>query len=218
MCDVLIWLRGGLTSTLLTPVLRQNPGRVDTVDFLCLGTRHFPGMILMILRLLSLIPTTLRHRSDLALENLALRQQLAVLNRRRRRPRLRKLDRFFRALLSRSWGHWKEALVIVKPETVLRWHRRRFASHWTRLSGRNGPGRPGKDREIRELIRKMAKSNLLWGAPRVGASVIECCWHGLKALYDKTLRPSLAFQVPVCRKTGVSVNFGWRCRQTSNNR
>ena len=127
----------------------------------------------MILQLLSLIPTALRVRSELALENLALRQQLAVLNRRRRRPKLRKLDRFFWVLLSRSWEHWKETLVIVKPETVLRWHRRRFASYWTRLSGHNGPGRPGKDREIRDLIRKMAKSNPLWGAPRVHGELLK---------------------------------------------
>jgi hypothetical protein len=67
-------------------------------------------MILMILRLLSLIPTTLRLSSELALENLALRQQLAVLNRRHGRPKLRKLDRFFWVLLSRTWEHWKETL------------------------------------------------------------------------------------------------------------
>ena len=121
--------------------------------------------MLAILRLLSLILTTLRLRSELALENLALRQQLAVLNRRHRRPKLRKLDRFFWLLLSRSWERWKETLIIVKPETVLRWHRRRCASYWTRLSRQDGPGRPGKDREIRELIRKMAKSNPLWGCP-----------------------------------------------------
>jgi hypothetical protein len=106
-------------------------------------------MILMILRLLSLTRTSLRHRSELALENLALPLQLAVSNRRRPLPRLRKSDRFFGILLSRSWERWKETLVIVKPETVLRWHRRRFAAYWTRLSAHNGPGRPGKDREIR---------------------------------------------------------------------
>jgi hypothetical protein len=100
-------------------------------------------MILMILRFLSLILTPLRLHSELALENLALRQQLAVLNRQRRRPKLRKLDRLFWVLLSRSWEDWKETLVTVKPETVLRWHRRRFASYWTRLSRHNGPGRPG---------------------------------------------------------------------------
>jgi putative transposase len=85
-------------------------------------------MMLTILRLLSLILTTLRLRSELALENLALRQQLAVFNRRHRRPKLRKLDRFFWLLLSRSWERWKETLIIVKPETVLRWHRRRFGT------------------------------------------------------------------------------------------
>jgi len=130
-------------------------------------------MILTILRLLSLIPTTLRLRSELALENLALRQQLAVLNRRHRRPQLRKLDRFFWVLLSRSWERWRDTLVIVKPETVLRWHRKQFASYWTRLSRKSRPGRPGKDREIRELIRRMARSNPSWGAPRLHGELLK---------------------------------------------
>ncbi len=88
----------------------------------------------MILRLLFLIPTALKNRSELALENLALGQQLTVLKRQRRQPKLRKLDRFFWVLLSRSWNRWKDTLVIVKPETVLRWHRGRFAPYWTRLA------------------------------------------------------------------------------------
>ena len=130
-------------------------------------------MMLTILRLLSLITTALKLRSELALENLALRQQLAVLNRRHRRPNLRKVDRVFWLLLSRSWERWKETLVVVKPETVLRWHRKRFASYWTRLSGKNGPGRPEKDREIRDLIRRMAKSNPRWGAPRLHGELLK---------------------------------------------
>jgi hypothetical protein len=130
-------------------------------------------MMLTILRLLSLIPTALRQQSELALENLALRQQLAVLNRRHRRLKLRKSDRVFRLLLSRFWSDWKETLVIVKPETVLRWHRKRFASCWTRLSRKSRRGRPGKDREIRELIRRMARSNPSWGAPRVHGELLK---------------------------------------------
>ena len=130
-------------------------------------------MMLTILRLLLLTPTALRLPSELAIENLALRQQLAVLKRRHRRPRLRKSDRFFWLLLSRSWERWKETLIIVKPETVLRWHRRRFASYWTRLSGQKAPGRPATVRMIRELIRKMAKSNPLWGAPRVHGELLK---------------------------------------------
>jgi len=122
-------------------------------------------MILTILRLLSLIPSALKLRSDLALENLALRQHLAILNRQLRRPKLRWSDRFFWLLLSRFWRSWKGTLLIVKPDAVLRWHRKRFACYWTRLSRKSRPGRPGKDRQIRQLIRRMACANPLWGAP-----------------------------------------------------
>ena len=130
-------------------------------------------MILAIFRLLSLIPTALKLRSELALENLVLRQQLAVLKRQVRRPKLRQADRFFWSVLSHSWRDWKNILLIVKPETVLRWHRKRFASYWTRLSRKSRPGRPGKDREIQDLIRKMASSNPLWGAPRVHGELLK---------------------------------------------
>ena len=58
------------------------------------------------------------------------------------------------------WGDWKETLLLVKPETVLRWHRKRFASYWTRLS-RQAPGRPRTDREMRELTRRIAHANIL---------------------------------------------------------
>ena len=124
-------------------------------------------MVPTLLRLLSLLLTAGRLRSDLALENLALCQQLAVLRRRRRRPCIRKIDRVFWTILSRSWRDWKGTLVMVKPDAVLRWHRKRFASYWTRLSRQGRPGRPAKDREIRELIRRIANANVLWGAPRV---------------------------------------------------
>lgn len=130
-------------------------------------------MILTILRLFSLIQSALRLRSDLALENLALRQQLAVLKRQIRRPKLRRSDRFFWLFMSRSWHCWKDTLHIVTPDTVLRWHRKRFASYWTRKSRSNRPGRPGKDPEIRGLIQKMAKSNPLWGAPRVHGELLK---------------------------------------------
>jgi putative transposase len=130
-------------------------------------------MILTILRLLSLFPSAFTLRSDLALGNLALRQQLAILKRQRRQPKLRRIDRFFWLLLSKSWQSWKETLLIVKPETVLRWHRQRFVSYWTRTSRKQPPGRPGIERELRELIRRMADSNLMWGAPRVHGDIVK---------------------------------------------
>jgi hypothetical protein len=82
------------------------------------------------LRLLgSLLPTlrsALRTRTDLTLENLALRQHLAALRQQVKRPRVRFADRLFWVWLHRFWGRWREALVLVQPETVIRWHRRGF--------------------------------------------------------------------------------------------
>lgn len=154
-------------------VIRQDPGRIETVDLLRASTRHSAVMIVTILRLLSLIATALRLRSDLALENLALRRQFAILNRQLRWPKLRRSGRYFWLPLSRSWLSWKETPLIVKPETELRWHRKSLASHWTRLSRKNRPGRPGKDREMRELIGRMASSNPFsewWRFPMMLAS------------------------------------------------
>ena len=108
-------------------------------------------MILIILRLLSLVCSAFWLHSNPALENLALRNQLAIMKRTRPRPRLRRSDRIFWLILSRTWSHWRKTLVIVKPATGVRWHRKRFASYWNRLSRRSRPGRPGKDPEIREL-------------------------------------------------------------------
>jgi len=109
----------------------------------------------------------LRTRRSLMLENLALRHQLAVLQRSSLRPRLRPADRLFWVLLCRLWSDWTDALSLVKPETVVRWHRTGFTRYWTWKSRRNGQGRPAVSPEIRALIRRMAGANPLWGAPRI---------------------------------------------------
>jgi hypothetical protein len=109
----------------------------------------------------------LRTRRALALENLALRHQLAVLQRAVPRPRLRRSDRLLWVLLSRLWNGWADALLLVKPETVIRWHRAGFARCWTWKSRRIGPGRPSVSTEVRALIRRMSEANPLWGAPRI---------------------------------------------------
>src|SRR5215510_5555307 len=99
----------------------------------------------MIQVLLAFIPTigsVFKLHRDLALENLALRQQLAVYQRRNPRPQLRLGDRLFWVWLSRVWDHWRSALLLVKPETVIRWHRQGFKLFWTKLSRRKGAGRP----------------------------------------------------------------------------
>jgi transposase InsO family protein len=95
-----------------------------------------------------------------------MRQQLAVLGRSRKRPALTMLDRGFWVALSRLWPRWRSALMIVKPATVIGWHRKGFAWYWTWKSRREG-GRPRKDPTIPRLIRQMARENVGWGAPRI---------------------------------------------------
>src|SRR5262252_10806093 len=109
-------------------------------------------------------------RTALAAENLALRQQMAVLNRKVHRPQLHRRDRFFWVLLSQLWKNWREVLIIVKPETVIKWHRQGFKLYW-RWKSKAPVGRPKIDKEIRELIGKMSRENPLWGVPRIQAEL-----------------------------------------------
>jgi putative transposase len=122
------------------------------------------GMIPLILTgLLGVLST----RRALVLENLALRHQLAVLQRTAPRPRLRTTDRLLWVLLSRLWNRWTDAVSIVQPATVIRWQQTGFKLFWTWKTRRNGPGRPAVAPEVRTLIRRMSQANLLWGTPRI---------------------------------------------------
>jgi len=109
----------------------------------------------------------LTDRAVLVAENLALRQQLGVLRRSVRRPRLRKRDRIFWVWMSRLWSGWRSSLMVVKPETVIRWHRQGFRLYWRWKSRKKEPGRPRIDAEVRRLIQRMSLENPLWGAPRI---------------------------------------------------
>ena len=106
------------------------------------------------------------HRATV-LENLALRQQLAVLTRTVKRPQLRSTDRLFWILLAKGWRDWRSALIIVQPDTVVRWHRQWLRRRWTRLSQRRVPAGPATNSTIRALVRTMTTANPLWGAPRI---------------------------------------------------
>ncbi len=96
-----------------------------------------------------------------------MRHQLAVYKKVVNRPKLLSSDRLFWVALSRVWAGWRQALVIVSPNTVLRWQRRRFREYWARLSGRPAAGRPRVSRQIRALVGRMAQANPPWGAPRI---------------------------------------------------
>ncbi len=106
----------------------------------------------------------LMGRAAAAVENLALRQQVAVYKQSVKRPKLRPRDRFFWVLLSRLWANWRSALAIVQPETVIKWHRQGFKLYWRWKSRGGKPGRPCIERALRDLIRRMSRENPLWGA------------------------------------------------------
>src|SRR5438034_11744698 len=130
-------------------------------------------MVTLLLRLLRLLPLLCGAHRHVALENLALRHQLAVYKKTVTRPKVRRSDRLFWVALSRVWADWRQALVIVSPNTVLRWQRRRFREHWTQLSGRPTGGRSPVNAEITALVRKMAAANPLWGAPRIHGELLK---------------------------------------------
>src|SRR5882724_9227097 len=130
-------------------------------------------MIRLMLRLLRLLPFLVGGTRQLALENLALRQQLDVYKRTMARPPLRRTDRLFWVGLARVWAGWKQSLVIVTPDTVLRWQRRRFREYWTQLSAGPTGGRPPVSAEIKALVSRMVAANPLWGAPRIHAELLK---------------------------------------------
>ena len=125
-------------------------------------------MTALFVALLASLRATIRSRLELAAEILALRHQLAVLQRTTpKRPRLRPIDRLLWMLLSSVWPNWRQAVQIVTPATVVRWHRRAFAAYWRWNSRPRRVGRPALASNLRALIRQMREANPLWGAPRI---------------------------------------------------
>src|SRR5712671_886662 len=123
--------------------------------------------------LLGTILCLFRGRRSLLLENLVLRQQLVTLKRRRRKPRLTILDKIFWVLARRFWSGWKQALIVVSPETVVRWHRSGFALYWRVISrARRVIGRKRISKKVRDLIFRMVAENPTWGAPRIHGELL----------------------------------------------
>ena len=131
-----------------------------------------PGVTMLLATALwTFLRALLFGSAAIALENLALRHQLVVLQRAVARPRLTRWDRIFWVWLSRLWASWRSSLVIVQPATVLAWHRKGFQLYWRWKSRANPVGRPRLDLEIRRLIRRMARENPTWGRRRIQAEL-----------------------------------------------
>jgi len=129
-------------------------------------------MFKLLLSVLAAVRVFFRSRAEASLEVLALRQQVAVLKRKRPRPLLTGLDRLFWTTLWHAWPRWSDVLIIVKPETVIRWHRTGFRLYW-RWRSRRRDGRPRISQQIRTLIRRLAAENPGWGAPRIHGELLK---------------------------------------------
>jgi len=146
----------------------------------------------MLIILLKTIAAFFKTKRELVLENMALRQQLATYEARHVKPKITNIDRSFWIILKRVWAKWRDHLVIVKPETVIGWQRKRFKKHWTKISSQNKrPGRKRIKREIRDLIDQMAGENH-WGAPRIYSELLTLGFHDLSEVtvsrYLRTFR------------------------------
>ncbi len=130
-------------------------------------------MIVTICHLFGWVGDCFRSREDLILENLALRQQLLTLHSRRPRPRLGLVEKVFWLALRRFWSEWKNSLIVVTPQTVIRWHCAGFRLYWAWLS-RHQPsvGRRPLTKHLRDLIQRMVAENPTWGAPRIHGELL----------------------------------------------
>ncbi len=134
-----------------------------------------------------------KSRTCLVAEILCLRQQLVVLKRRQARPQLRDADRRFWILASQLFSGWSRSLIVVKPDTVIGWHRKGWKAYWRWRSSRwAGTGRKKIDPELRELIRRLARENSLWGArslPLGYSAESRQNWHVLDVGFVRVLSP-----------------------------
>jgi len=151
-----------------------------------------------------------RTRGQLLAENALLRQQLLVLRRGVTRPALTPVDRALLALLAGHVRAWRQALLLVQPATLLRWHRAGFRAWWWQRS-RRGPGRPPLPAETVALIRRMATENPLWGAERIrgepGKLGIRVAKHTCPV---REVRPRHQTDILCCSSRGCSVLFAAR--------
>ena len=144
----------------------------------------------LVIGLCTFLRALLFGAAAIAPENMALRHQLAVLQRSVSRPRFSRWDRILWVWLSRLWTGWRSSLVIVQPATVVAWRRQGFQLFWRWKSRTTPVGRPRLDAEIRHLIRRMARENPTWGQRRIQAEL------ALLALILNSCAPGVRGQTP----------------------
>ena len=141
--------------------------------------------------ILAILASPFKSRAELEAENLILRQQINVLCRRMpKRPALTNVDRFLFVWLYRWFPSTANALAIVRPETIIRWHRAGFRAYW-RWRSRNRDGRPKVSAELRALIGEMSRANPLWGAPRIHGELLKLGFEVAQSTVAKYIKRRL---------------------------
>ena len=160
-----------------------------------------PVLFLFAFRFVRLL---LSGHQAIAIENAALRMQIAAFQRKQKRPLLTTLDRLFWVSLRSMWSDWRQPLFYVQPDTVVRWQRERFRKFWTKLSKapRRRRGRPGTAAELRRLIEQMATANPLWRAPRIHGELkmlgIDISERTISRILRRLRRPPTRRGKPSC--------------------
>src|SRR5689334_21923593 len=129
-------------------------------------------MMSVLLAMLAYLRAFVIARHRLGMEAVALRQQLVVYKRKQPRPKLNRFDRLFWVVVGQVWANWSESFIVVKPETVVAWHRAGYRLFWKWRSRRQQLGRPKVSKEVRDLIRRMKRENPTWGAPRIHGELL----------------------------------------------
>jgi len=136
-----------------------------------------------------------RSKSELIAENALLRQQLIVLQRQIKKPHFTPSDRLWLVLLTAGVQRWTDTLLLLKPDTLLRWHRQGFRLFWTFKSRKRG-GRPKLSIETINLIQQMAKENLLWGAERIRGELLKLNLEAATTTIQKYIRLARPHRIP----------------------
>src|SRR5215467_9113665 len=155
-------------------VVTENAIGLGILEVASLRCYRLPAVLNLILMLLNSLLTALRSQAVMQAEIIALRHQLTVLQRNQpKRLALNRADRFLWVWLSRLWSGWRYSLIIVKPETIIGWHRQGFRWYWTWKIRHGRSGRPRVPKETRDLIRTMNRENPTWGAPRIHGELMK---------------------------------------------
>lgn len=147
-------------------------------------------MHILAILLISVVYSLFKSRHRLILENMVLRQQVAMLRQSVKRPRASMTDKLFWILFSRLIENWRQLLHALHPDTVVRWHREGFRRYWRWKSRGNKPGRPPIDVELRDLIRDMQATSIGWGAPRIHGELLKLGIEVSQATVSKYMLPS----------------------------